>query len=107
MIRIEKIAEDLDPETIYQLIHPDGDGVHSLTWQPPSLEYPDIFPLLASSTRKLKSAIVWNVPEESRYTELKLPVPSPHWTDQQRSTVWFELAWSPVHDDQIYVTSYM
>ncbi|KAI8136904.1 quinon protein alcohol dehydrogenase-like superfamily [Fennellomyces sp. T-0311] len=107
MIHIEKIAADLTTETVYQLIHPDGDGIHSLSWQPSSLDYPDIFPLLASSTRKLKSALVWNVPEEAQYTEIKLPAPSPHWTDQQRNTIWLELAWSPLHDDEIYVTSYM
>ncbi|KAI9494242.1 WD40-repeat-containing domain protein [Zychaea mexicana] len=107
MIHVEKIGTDLTAETMYQLSHSDGDGIHSLSWQPPSPAFPDIFPLLASSTRKLKNAIIWNVTEEARYTELKLPVPSPHWTDQQRNTIWFELAWSPAQEDEIYVTSYM
>ena len=107
MIHIEKILIDLKTETLYQLNYPDGDGIHSLSWQLSSPAYPDIFPLLASSTRKLKNAIIWNVPEETRYSELKLPPPSPHWTDQQRNSVWFELAWSLLKEDEIYVTSYL
>lgn len=108
MIYIEKVLADLKTETVYQMTHA---HVNNLAWQ-----YQDgnqatatttTWPLLASSTRRNREIYIWNVPSESKHAIVKIPPPSPKWTEQQRNTLWIELAWSPLERDRLWVSSYM
>ncbi|KAI9317067.1 quinon protein alcohol dehydrogenase-like superfamily [Dichotomocladium elegans] len=106
MIYVEKVKEDLSLETVYQMIHPD-DGVHALAWQKLKSSSGGEWPLLASSASRIRSVIVWNVPQESKYAVLNIPPPSSKWTEQQRTNLRLELAWSGIHPQRLWCTSYI
>ncbi|KAG0175328.1 Gem-associated protein 5 [Apophysomyces sp. BC1015] len=82
-----------------------NDPILSLAWQCQTEE--EAWPLLASSSQNAKCAMVWCVPEEMRYCEIKLPNPAAKWTEQQKTTLWILLSWSPIRRNHIYVTSYI
>lgn len=106
MIMIEALEDDLSTTTVYQMIH-SQDGIRALAWQniqdPPMWEE-DQWPLLASSARKTKSVIIWDVPNESKYAEPTFPFPPPNLTEQQKNTFWLELSWSPTFENILYVS---
>lgn len=109
MIMIEALQDDLSTTTEYQMIHLQ-DGIRALAWQnihkarAARAWNEGEWPFLASSSRKTKSVVIWNVPEESRYAELKFPFPSANLTEQQKNTFFLELSWSPTKENLLYVS---
>jgi WD40 repeat protein len=116
MIFIERIRDDLSMETVFQIAN-DNDPIQSLDWQnlhsptKPSEQDTNIsdptWPLLASSTKRKRNIAIWKFPSQSKMTMIRLPNPPAQATEQQKSTVWIELAWSPQQINKLYFSSYI
>jgi hypothetical protein len=104
MVFVESIDENLETKTVYQLAN-DNDVVNSLDWQ--KLTSSDQWPLLATTTKRLAQICIWSFPSESKYAVLKLPPPPAQTTDQQKSSVWVKVSWSPSIPFKVYISSYM
>ncbi|KAF7726435.1 Gem-associated protein 5 [Apophysomyces ossiformis] len=104
MILVLLIDQDLKLTLQHQIIT-GNDPILSLDWQRQTEEAS--WPLLASSSQNAKSAVVWCVPEEMQYCEIRLPNPAAKWTEQQKITLWVLVSWSPIQPTRIYLTSYI
>lgn len=115
MIFIERIRDDLSMETVFQLTN-DNDLIQSLDWQKLAHNYTNpsdqeicdpAWPLLASSTKRKRNITIWKFPSQTKVTSIRLPNPPAQATEQQKSTVWIELAWSPQQINKLYFSSYI
>ena len=105
MIFVEHIAPDLTLTTTFQIAD-DNDTIQSLDWQ--QLQpHKKMWPLLAASTKRKKSISVWIFPSQNMLCSFKLPIPPAQATEQQKSGVSIQLAWSPLSENRIYVSSYV
>jgi gem associated protein 5 len=112
MIFVEHIGADLVLTTKFQIAN-DNDNIQSLDWQKFTLckyneiEGKDDWPMLASSTKRKKNVSLWEFPSQSLVTLIRLPNPPAQATEQQKSSVFIELAWSPLHKNRLYFSSYI
>lgn len=109
MIFVEHIGHDLVMSTQFQLAN-DNDMIQSLDWQKlptQQNELEDQWPLLASSTKRKKNILIWTFPTRSILTTIRLPNPPAQATEQQKSTVFIELAWSLSQKNKLYFSSYI
>lgn len=107
MIFVEEIGEDLSMNTVFQL-STENDPIQSLDWQKlPGADKQERWPLLASSTKRKKGISVWAFPSQSLYTTVRLPNPPAQATEQQKASVWIELAWSLQQPDNLYFSAYL
>lgn len=104
MIFIEHIGPDLVLTTKFQIAN-DNDMIQSLDWQ--KQQDDSVWPLLASSTKRKRNVFVWAFPSQAILTSIRLPNPPAQATEQQKSTVFIELAWSPLHKHKLYLSSYI
>jgi gem associated protein 5 len=104
MIFVERIRADLSMETVFQIAN-ENDPIQSLDWQ--RLVSSEDWPLLASSTKRKRNITIWKFPSQSKMTSIRLPNPPAQATEQQKSTVWVELAWSPQQSNKLYFSSYI
>ncbi|CAO3584397.1 unnamed protein product [Absidia cylindrospora] len=108
MIMVYSIGDNLQLQEQRQLLHT-NDGVNSLSWQilHTQQENQTTWPSLASSGKRTKDILIWEVMESAVSCTIKLPKPESHWTAQQKNTNWIYLAWSPIHSTEIYITSHI
>ncbi|KAI9339130.1 quinon protein alcohol dehydrogenase-like superfamily [Pilaira anomala] len=104
MIFVEHVAEDLTLTTQFQIAN-DNDMIQSLDWQKQTDS--NSWPLLASSTKRKRNVFVWAFPSQSVVATIRLPNPPAQATEQQKSTVFIELAWSPLYKSKLYLSSYI
>ncbi|KAI8088174.1 quinon protein alcohol dehydrogenase-like superfamily [Thamnidium elegans] len=104
MIFVEQVEDDLSLTTQFQIAN-DNDMIQSLDWQK-QIESSD-WPLLASSTKRKRNVFIWTFPSQSILTTIRLPNPPAQATEQQKSTVFIELAWSPLYKNKLYLSSYI
>ncbi|CAO3647994.1 unnamed protein product [Cunninghamella echinulata] len=118
MIAIYTVDAKLELNQICQLSHP-NDTINSLAWKPVIInqsnndnkndtndEQQQLPLYLASSAKRMKTVIIWLVLDAMEYCTIKLPNPQPHYTNQQKSSIWITLEWSMINRDNLYVTSY-
>ncbi len=110
MIFIEQIGSDLSLTTEFQIAD-DNDTIQSLDWQIIHTRKQEgqenRWPFLASSVKRKKSVFVWRFPSQNLLCNFKLPIPPAQATEQQKSTVSIQLAWSPMHENKLYLSSYI
>ncbi|KAG0994605.1 hypothetical protein G6F28_005586 [Rhizopus arrhizus] len=104
LIFIEEITEDLNLKTVYQIAS-DNDPIQSLDWQ--KRHDPTCWPLLAFSTKRLKRIAIYQFPSQTLFTSIRIPNAPAKSTEQQRTSLWIELSWSPCYDNKIYLSSYV
>jgi WD40 repeat protein len=104
LIFIEEITEDLNLKTVYQIAS-DNDPIQSLDWQ--KRHDPTYWPLLAFSTKRLKRIAIYQFPSQTLFTSIRIPNAPAKSTEQQRTSLWIELSWSPCYDNKIYLSSYV
>lgn len=104
MIFIEHIGPDLVLTTKFQIAN-DNDTIQSLDWQ--KKKAGNAWPYLASSTKRRRNVFVWAFPSQSIIGNIRLPLPPVQATEQQKSNVFIELAWSPLHENKLYLSSYI
>lgn len=104
MIFVEHVAEDLTLTTQFQIAN-DNDMIQSLDWQKQNNS--NNWPLLASSTKRKRNVFVWAFPSQSVVGTIRLPNPPAQATEIQKSTVFIELAWSPLYKNKLYLSSYI
>ncbi|KAI8070529.1 quinon protein alcohol dehydrogenase-like superfamily [Gilbertella persicaria] len=102
MIFIEKLESDLSTTTVCQIAS-DNDSIQSLDWQKTT----EAWPLLATSTKRKRHVSIWHIPSQSEWTSIRLPNPPAQATEQQKSTVWIELAWSPHEQHKLFFSSFI
>ncbi|KAI7869778.1 hypothetical protein BDF14DRAFT_1741700 [Spinellus fusiger] len=109
MIRIEQLDPQLKMTTVYEMFDQE-EGIHTLAWQSlpdQTLETHPRWPLLASSTRRLKHIRLWHIPTESLCSTILPSQSNAQWTDKQKTTLWVEMAWSPQQQDIIYISTHV
>ncbi|KAI8387435.1 quinon protein alcohol dehydrogenase-like superfamily [Blakeslea trispora] len=105
MVFVEQIEQDLSTSNMFQLPN-DNDAILSLDWQKTPSDS-ESWPLLAFSTKRLRNIVVWNLSSQNIWANIRLPNPPAQATEQQKSTVWIELAWSPHQRNKLFLSSYI
>ncbi|KAI8378119.1 hypothetical protein EDC96DRAFT_215674 [Choanephora cucurbitarum] len=105
LVFVEQIEQDLSTTNMFQFPN-DNDAVLSLDWQKTPSDSKS-WPLLALSTKRKRNIVVWNLSSQNIWTTIRLPNPPAQATEQQKSTVWIELAWSPNQINKLFLSSYI
>lgn len=105
MIFIEGIKSDLSLTTHFQIAG-DNDTIQSMDWQILKNESKG-WPLLATSKKNKKAISVWIFPSQNLLCQFKLPNPPVQTTEQQKSSVSVQLAWSPLYEKKLFLSSYI
>lgn len=106
IIMVYIIGDDLKLEEQCQLLHT-NDAINSLSWQ--ILDHqanPSDWPSLASSGKRTKDVLIWQVIDSTVSCTIKLPKSDNHLTTQQKNTNWIHLTWSPLCSTEIFITSH-